>query len=113
GGDSLARAHLLARWANARAVAVHALTVDHKLRDAAASEAAQVGAWMAGAGIPHTVLVWEEGAALRGLARSAQRDARTARYRLLLDWCAANDCSHLFVAHHADDQVETFLQRLA
>ena len=28
-------------------------------------------------------------------------------------WCAANGCSHLFVAHHADDQIETFLMRLA
>ena len=31
----------------------------------------------------------------------------------MTDWCLANDCSHLFVAHHADDQVETFLLRLA
>ena len=113
GADSLALVRLLTAWAPVHKITLHALTVDHGLRDAATDEAAQVGAWMAALDIPHAILCWEEGRALRGLARSAQSAAREARYGLMTAWCTANGCTHLFVAHHADDQVETFLLRLS
>jgi tRNA(Ile)-lysidine synthase len=92
---------------------VVALTVDHRLREEAAAEAAQVGAWLGARGIAHETLTWDEGASLRGAVRSPQKAARDARYRLLAQWCRARGISHLLVAHHADDQVETFLMRLA
>jgi tRNA(Ile)-lysidine synthase len=113
GSDSMALVGLLADWVRARDVQLHALTIDHRLRDAAAGEAAQVAAWLAAARVPHTILTWEEGRAARDVKRSAQSAARAARYRLMTGWCTAHDCTHLFVAHHADDQVETFFQRLA
>ncbi len=109
----MALARLLADWAGHDQIAVHGLTVDHQLRDAAAVEAAQVGAWLSGFGIPHTVLEWVEGRTARSQTRSVQSAAREARYRLMTEWCAARGFSHLFVAHHADDQVETFLLRLS
>ena len=111
GADSMALAGLLSRWAAPRRVHLSALTVDHGLRDAAVTEARQVAAWLTPTA--HTILRWEEGARHRALARSAQSAAREARYRLMTDWCAVQACKHLFVAHHADDQVETFLLRLA
>ncbi len=104
---------LLARWGRERQIAVYGLTVDHQLREAAATEAAQVGVWLKSNDIPHAVLRWNDGPHARALTRSAQSAAREARYRLMTDWCLANDCTHLFVAHHADDQVETFLMRLS
>lgn len=113
GADSMALMRLLASWAGERQIVVHGLTVDHQLRDAAAAEAVQVGTWLGMHNIPHTILRWQDGPHERTLARSVQSAARAARYRLMTDWCAANDCSHLLVAHHADDQVETFLLRLA
>lgn len=113
GADSMALALLLAHWARANDVTAHALTVDHCLRDAAADEAKQVELWMSAAKVPHTTLRWDEGAAYRGRPGSAQGAARDARYALMLDWCAENGASHLFLAHHADDQAETFLLRLS
>ena len=113
GADSLALIRLLSPWARQRQIGVFGLTVDHQLRDAAAIEAAQVAAWLAPHHIPHVTLRWNDGPHARTLTRSAQSAAREARYRLMTDWCLANDCTHLFVAHHADDQVETFLLRLA
>lgn len=107
----MALAGLLAQWAAPRGIHITALTVDHALRDAAADEARRVAAWLAP--VPHVTLRWEEGSEHRALARSAQNAAREARYRLMTDWCAGHGCTHLFVAHHADDQVETFLLRLA
>ncbi|MBY0510471.1 MAG: tRNA lysidine(34) synthetase TilS [Rhodospirillaceae bacterium] len=113
GADSLALVRLLAQWARGPRITITALTVDHRLRDAAAVEAAQVGAWLDRHEIAHRILRWDEGLHARTLNRSAQKAARDARYRLMTDWCAVNGASHLFVAHHADDQVETFLLRLA
>ncbi len=113
GGDSMALVRLLAAWAVPNKVSVHALTVDHRLREAAAHEARQVAAWLDLHDIPHAVLCWNDGPHARTLTRSAQSAARAARYGLMTDWCQANACSHLFVAHHADDQVETFLLRLS
>jgi len=113
GGDSMALVRLLAAWAAPNKVSVHALTVDHRLREAAAHEAREVAAWLDLHDIPHAVLCWNDGPHARTLTRSAQSAAREARYGLMTDWCLANACSHLFVAHHADDQVETFLLRLS
>ena len=113
GADSLALAILLSHWAGRQDVHVHALTVDHKLRNDSAAEAEQVGEWLSARSIPHTALSWDEGIHLRDTGASPQHAARDARYRLMSEWCEANGCSYLFVAHHADDQVETFLMRLA
>ncbi|MGZ6175306.1 MAG: tRNA lysidine(34) synthetase TilS [Candidatus Binataceae bacterium] len=113
GADSMALALLLADWTAAKSIALTALTVDHGLRPEAAAEAKQVEAWLGSRGIAHRILTWEEGAHLRGHPRSPQKAARDARYALMTSWCAARDVSHLFLAHHADDQVETFLMRLA
>jgi tRNA(Ile)-lysidine synthase len=113
GADSMALVLMLAGWARNLDIHVAALTVDHQLRPAAAVEAAQVGEWLDARHIQHTTLRWDEGPHARTLARSAQNAARAARYGLMTAWCAANGCTHLFVAHHADDQVETFLLRLS
>lgn len=111
GADSMALARLLAEWAKANGVDLAAVTVDHRLRADAAAEAAQVSAWLAPFGVQHATLAWEEGAQA-SRERSPQKAAREARYRLMAGWCARESRSHLFLAHHADDQVETFLIRL-
>ena len=113
GADSMALVLLLAGWARSRGANIYALTVDHGLREAAANEAAQVSAWLTPRRIAHTVLRWQEGPSYRHLQASAQSAAREARYDLMTRWCRANAYTHLFLAHHADDQAETFLLRLA
>ena len=105
GADSLALLLLAARAFPGRVAAV---TVDHRLRAAAAAEAAQVAERCTTLGVPHVTLVWD-GAKPRG---NIQAVARAARYRLLGDWCRAQGVSLLLTAHHADDQAETLLMRL-
>lgn len=113
GADSMALTLLASEWSQRTGVEVTALTVDHRLRDASTTEAATVGTWMQSRGIAHTILNWRDGEAVRLLGRSAQDAARDARLGLLTQWCRANTCQTLLLAHHADDQVETFFMRLA
>jgi tRNA(Ile)-lysidine synthase len=111
GADSLALVLLCHRWACRRGGEVIGLTVDHRLRAESEAEARQVGKWLARQGIAHRRLVWER---LGGRPTSAiQAAARTARYRLLADWCRRRGLLHLALAHHAGDQAETVLMRLA
>jgi tRNA(Ile)-lysidine synthase len=88
-----------------------ALTVDHRLRPEAAAEARQVAAWLAARGIAQRSLTWEHGGA--GPRSALQAKARRARYRLLAGWCRRRGVLHLALAHHAGDQAETVLMRLA
>lgn len=104
GADSMALALLAARWGQVRA-----LTVDHGLSDASGAEAAQVARWLTARGIDHEILVWRGDKPRHGV----QAAARQARYRLLDEWCGAQGIDVLLLAHHRDDQAETFLLRLA
>lgn len=106
GSDSLAALQLMA---TADGSAVHAVTVDHALRAASATEAAMVADHCARLGVSHETLIWQHGA----IAGNLMDAARRARYALMADWAAARNISHIVLGHTADDQAETFLMGLA
>ncbi len=108
GADSLALTLFADAWANGRNGKVIGLTVDHGMRPEAAAECRQVGVWLAQRGIEHHTLVRHGPLPASGI----QAAARQARYDLLTGWCRQNGVLHLLLAHHRDDQVETFLMRL-
>jgi tRNA(Ile)-lysidine synthase len=107
GPDSLALAILADRWARRRCGTICALSVDHRLRPESAAELSRVSGWMATRSIRHEILAWQGEKPRTRL----QEAARTARYRLLGEWCGTQGCLHLLTAHHRDDQVETHLLR--
>jgi len=110
GGDSLALMHLLRGFAKARKLAAPiVLTVDHGLRKTSAREAGQVLAWAKQAGLAAHLLTWRGKKPQSGIESAA----RQARYRLMGDWLVKNKIATLFAGHNLDDQVETFLLRLA
>lgn len=109
GADSLALVLALAAWARPRNIQVTALTVDHGLRAGSAAEARQVSVWLSRAEVPHHILTWTGGAAVN---TGVQARARAARYALMAEWCRGHAVATLFVAHHQNDQAETFLMRL-
>jgi tRNA(Ile)-lysidine synthase len=120
GADSMALMHLIAAWWAERRATDAAppivLTVDHGLRPGSADEAIFVGHEAARLGFEHTTLVW---AGLKP-ASGLQAAARAARYSLMSNFLDRE--AHggkvslkrsIVTAHHADDQAETFLMRLA
>lgn len=107
GLDSMALCLLTAAWAASRKARVVALTVDHALRAESALEALQVGCWLADRRIEHHILRWEDQKPDHGI----QAAARAARYRLLGEWCVAHGILHLLIAHHREDQAETYILR--
>lgn len=105
GPDSLALAILAAQ---AFPGCVQALIVDHGLRPDSAAEAAQTRQWLSARTIPAHVLVWDGEKPAAGI----QAAARDARYALLVQACERIGASCLLLAHHLDDQAETFLLAL-
>lgn len=110
GPDSLALLVLAARWAKkSKRRRLVALTVDHRLRPESSREAETCARMAKALGVPHRILVWRGAKPKSGI----QAAARDARYRLLVEACHAEGASELLVAHHLEDQAETFLLRLA
>lgn len=109
GGDSMALAVLLAEWAAAQGIKLHALTVNHGLRSEAAAEAKFVAKTLKPLDVIHKTLVWEG----EKPKTRIQEAARDARYRLMTEYCIQKGIKYLFVAHHGNDQMETILFRMA
>jgi tRNA(Ile)-lysidine synthase len=108
----MALALLLADWLAPRGGRLTAFTVDHGLRPESAEEAAWVARQLKPQGIAHHTLRWRDPKPPKNPGASRQAAARTARYELLLQACEARGIFHLALAHHLEDQAETFLLRL-
>lgn len=108
GADSLALLLLAAQWSGSD----HALfvyVVDHQLRSEAAGEAAFVADRAERLGLPVRILRWEGEKPKTGIPAAA----RAARYQLIGAAMAEDKAQVLLTAHHAGDQAETILMRLA
>jgi tRNA(Ile)-lysidine synthase len=108
GADSMALAMLSHHWVQQKNGRISALVVDHGLRRESADEAGATVERLRALGIDAQVLVWTGDKPAAGI----QAAARRARYELLDAWCRKNGVLHLLVAHHADDQAETFMMRV-
>ncbi|WP_346892120.1 tRNA lysidine(34) synthetase TilS [uncultured Roseibium sp.] len=110
GPDSLALLYLFNDWRiqTGWTGRVLVLTVDHRLRDESALEAQAVSRHCEQLNLDHRILVWEGEKPVSNL----QAAARDARYRLMAQEMRAASIDCLLLAHHRDDQVETFLDRL-
>ena len=109
GPDSLALSWLLHRWCEQIGIRLIALTVDHRLRPNSSKDARNVFLWLKSWGLNCIILPWVGNKPSTGI----QETARIARYKLMIDWCIENGVRDLALAHHQEDQAETFLMRLS
>ncbi|MBA8758412.1 tRNA lysidine(34) synthetase TilS [Wolbachia pipientis] len=110
GVDSIVLLHLMTNWAKKNKLSLPiALTVNHGLRPESQKEADFVVSYAKELGAKESfILNWEK----QNIKGNIQLQARKARYKLLAEWCKNNNVKCLLVAHHKDDQAETFLLRL-
>ncbi|WP_168464391.1 tRNA lysidine(34) synthetase TilS [Wolbachia endosymbiont of Ctenocephalides felis wCfeT] len=105
GIDSIVLLHLVINLSIEHVV----LTVDHSLRPESKKETEFVINYAKELGAKESyILSWKRDS-IKG---NIQAQARKARYQLLTEWCKKNGVEYLLVAHHKDDQAETFLLRL-
>jgi tRNA(Ile)-lysidine synthase TilS/MesJ len=141
GPDSIALLYLLRSFAqrpgaDGQARQIFAVTVDHALRDESKEEAERTAAYARSLGPFHLLLAHESlahsGSSLTGIVHTTMRVdwstppflpkppphssetlARLARLTLFRRFSRANGLRHIFLAHHADDQIEGLLIRQA
>lgn len=107
GADSLCLAWLLHRWGKKTGRKICALTVHHDLAcfpDEAVFSASLTQTW----GLDPICLPLASSLPKTGF----QEAARLGRYESLATWCHGESVPALIVAHHLDDQRETFCLRL-
>ena len=109
GADSLYLTYLLNTWCKKNKRLLFAVTVNHGLRPEAQTEANWVHKQLSLKKINHTILTWEGPKPKTHI----EERAREKRYELLLDFCHQHKATALFLAHHQQDQSETFWTRLA
>lgn len=109
GQDSITLFALLHSWCQKNNARLHCLIVNHRLRGEAQDEALKVQHYIKQQGARAIILERQEQTTP---SSNIQEQARLMRYNLMGDYCRAHDILHLAIAHHRNDQAETFLMRL-
>ena len=109
GCDSLCLAILAQKWANIRGGKITALIVDHGLRKNSRKECKETQNILKKRKIFSHCFKWKLSKIPK---KGVQEKAREFRYNIFEDWCFKKNTMHLLVAHHFEDQKETFLIRL-
>ena len=84
-----------------------ALIVDHRIRKNSKEEARFISTYLDKNNINSQILTANKDK----VRKKSMNEARDNRYNLLTDYCIKNNILHLFIAHHKDDNLETFLSR--
>lgn len=106
GADSMALLHLAMAYAADRPV--HAIIIDHALRESSAGDTAAAAGRMTAMGAKVHIRTW----AHEGVKTAVQERAREARYALLAQVCRELGARKLLVGHTQDDQAETVGMRI-
>ncbi len=109
GSDSLCLAILAKKWVNIKGGRITALIVDHGLRKSSGQESRKTLKLLKKQKIFSQCFKWELS---KKPKNSVQEKAREFRYNIFEEWCYKKNIKYLLIAHHFEDQKETFIMRL-
>jgi len=107
GPDSLALTILLNHWILKKKGTIVALIVDHRIRNESLSESIQTKFFLNELKIRTKVLFVPRNKVKEG----KMNQARFNRFEQLINYCKKNEIFHLFLGHHFNDNLETFILR--
>ncbi len=107
GPDSMSLLFLVNAFIKYKKGNLIALIVDHCVRKNSKDEAKYISTYLKKNNITSQILTVNQ----VNVSKKNMNEARNNRYNLLTAFCIKNNFLHLFVAHHKDDNIETFLNR--
>ena len=107
GPDSMSLLFLANTFIKYKKGKLMALIVDHRIRKNSKDEAKFISSYLDRNNINSQILTVNK----VNVSKKSMNEARDNRYNLLTDYCIKNNILHLFIAHHKDDNLETFLSR--
>jgi len=107
GPDSMALVYLVKKWIKEKNGAISVLIFDHKIRNNSKDEANEVKRNLKDLKINAHIIEAKK----NRLKKKNMVEARNNRFDGMVSFCKNNNILHLFLGHHFDDNLETFLIR--
>ena len=107
GPDSMALIYLMKEWVKIKKGKVIALLVDHKLRVESYNECKQTQSYLKTLNVNSKIIR----VSVKKIYKKNMHEARQNRYDKLIGFCKKQNILHIFLGHHFDDNLETFLIR--
>jgi len=107
GPDSMALAYLLKKWVKFKNGKLTALVFDHRIRSKSKDEAFQVRDMLKNLNIDTHIIQPDK----NNVIKKNMASARDNRFEGIINFCKKKNILHLFLGHHFDDNLETYLIR--
>ncbi len=107
GPDSTALVFILNKWTKKNKGRLTALIIDHRIRKESYFESLATKKFLDSNNIHNKILKVPKQKVLRG----KMDQARNNRFKMIINFCKKNKIFHVFLGHHFDDNIETFLLR--
>ena len=107
GPDSIALVYIINKWVKSKQGKLSALIFDHRIRSNSEQESYKVRDILIDLNISARILKTKKNKPIK----KDMAQARNNRFEGLITFCSKNNIHHLFLGHHFDDNLETYLIR--
>lgn len=107
GPDSMALVYLLYKWIRKNKGSIIALIINHQLRKEADNESKLVQQYLNSLNITSKIIKINK----KNIKNRNMKEARDNRFSVIFNYLKKNFIFHIFLGHHQDDNIETYLLR--